>query len=97
MQNSYMTYIKSLKPKNPVRLIGSSIGERILNGRKNLNFTQEQLGKFLGKSGVTIGKWEKGQVEKISAGDLSKLSYIFGCSAEILLHGSEDSKKSTRI
>lgn len=68
--------------------------ERIREARKRLNLTQEYVADYLGLSRATITQMENGN-RKITADELSRLSSLFGLSADTLLNGNDISEPAT--
>ena len=68
-----------------------NVQERIKYYRTNLNLTQEYVAKYLDVSRATFTQIENGN-RKITTDDLSKLSNLFGVSADTLLNGDDISK-----
>lgn len=62
-------------------------GSRIKTAREAANMTQEQLGKYLGVTGVTIMRYEKNQREP-RLEQLQKIAEILEVSFDYLLNGS---------
>lgn len=62
---------------------------RIRQLRKELNLTQEELGKALGIQKSAVAKYEKGRTENIKTENLRKLKDIFNCSSDYILGFSE--------
>ena len=68
-----------------------SVGERIKTLRESLNMTQEELGKKIGVTGVTIMRYEKGQ-RKINVNVLEKIAQVLNVEALYLLSGKTDAE-----
>ena len=68
-----------------------SVGERIKTLRECLNMTQEELGKKIGVTGVTIMRYEKGQ-RKINVNALEKIAQVLNVEALYLLSGKTDAE-----
>ncbi len=68
--------------------------ERIKNLRSSLHLSQEYVANYLGMNRATFSQLENGN-RKVTAEDLSKLSMLFGISADSLLHGSEFTMPAT--
>ena len=70
--------------------IEQTLGKRIMENRKRLKLTQEQLAEMLGVTAQAVSKWENDQ----SCPDIAmlpKLADIFGISTDVLLgHLNED-------
>lgn len=62
-----------------------NINERIKNYRNQLHLSQEYVANFLGINRATYTQMEKGN-RKITAEDVSKLSDLFGVTADALLN-----------
>lgn len=71
-----------------------NVQERIKYYRTNLNLTQEYVAKYLDVSRATFTQIENGN-RKITIDDLSKLSNLFGVSADNLLNGDDTSNPVT--
>lgn len=67
-----------------------SIGMRIKNLRLDNHYTQEKLGKLIGKSKGNISGYEKGTFEP-SASTIVLLSKCFNISTDYLLIGTDQS------
>ena len=61
-----------------------TIGERLVEERKKLHLTQEELGLKLNISRQAISKWESGLCLPDTA-NLIKLSSLFSCSVDYIL------------
>ena len=68
--------------------------ERMRELRTQLHLSQEYVAKYLGINRATFTQMENGN-RKVPADDLSKLSILFGVSADSLLHGAEISQPAT--
>ena len=68
--------------------------ERMRELRTQLHLSQEYVAKYLGINRATFTQMENGN-RKVTADDLSKLSILFGVSADSLLHGAEISQPAT--
>lgn len=62
--------------------------------RTQLHLSQEYVANYLGISRATFTQMENGN-RKITADDVSKISKLFGISADSLLNGSEISQPAT--
>lgn len=62
-----------------------TIGEKIAKQRKELNYTQEQLGEILGVSRQSISKWES-DIAYPETDKLIRLGKLFDCSMDYLLN-----------
>ena len=71
-----------------------SLYERIREARNKLGLTQEYVANYLGLSRATFTQMENGN-RKITAEELSKLSTLFGLSADTLLNGKDISEPAT--
>jgi len=71
-----------------------TLGERIKEYRLRLNLTQEYVATYLGVNRATVTQMENGN-RKITADEISKLSSLFGVSADMLLNGKELSRPAT--
>ena len=65
--------------------------KRIKELRTKLHLSQEYVATCLGMNRATFSQLENGN-RKITADDLSKLSTLFGVSADSILHGAEVSQ-----
>jgi transcriptional regulator with XRE-family HTH domain len=65
-----------------------NLNERMKELRTQLHLSQEYVAHYLGISRATFTQMENGN-RKVTADDVSKLSTLFGISADSLLHGSE--------
>jgi len=70
------------------------LNERIKELRTQLHLSQEYVANYLDVKRTTFTQMENGK-RKITAEDISKLSILFGISADSLLHGTEISKPAT--
>lgn len=70
------------------------INERMKELRTQLHLSQEYVANYLGISRATFTQMENGN-RKITADDVSKISKLFGISADSLLNGSEISQTAT--
>ena len=70
------------------------INERIKNFRNRLHLSQEYVANFLGISRATYTQMENGK-RKITAEDISRLSELFGVTADALLNENKISQPST--
>lgn len=66
--------------------IFGSIGKRIKELRKELNWTQIELSEKVGVSSQVISNWERGYTSP-NHDDISKLSQIFNVSSDTILFG----------
>ena len=76
-----------------------TIGERLVEERKKLHLTQEELGLKLNISRQAISKWESGLCLPDTA-NLIKLSSLFSCSVDYILRGNEreiENKEETNV
>lgn len=71
-----------------------TINERIKELRNEFHLSQEYVARFLGVSRVTYTQMENGN-RNIMADELSKLSTLFGVSADALLGHMEISEPAT--
>lgn len=76
-----LNYIKCMKT--------ATFNDRISARRKELGYTQQKLADLVGKSYVTIYKWEAGDVEP-KGKNLFALSSALKCSPTWLLFGDEE-------
>ncbi|MEL7040179.1 MAG: helix-turn-helix transcriptional regulator [Pseudomonadota bacterium] len=65
------------------------VGQRLRWRRRELKFTQEQLGERLGLTFQQVQKYEKG-VNRISAGRLWEMAQVLGISITYFFEGVED-------
>lgn len=70
------------------------IYERIKNFRNQLHLSQEYVANFLGINRATYTQMENGK-RKITAEDVSKLSELFGVTADALLNENKMSQSAT--
>lgn len=70
------------------------LNERMKELRTQLHLSQEYVANYLGISRATFTQMENGN-RKITADDVSKISKLFGISADSLLNGSEISQPAT--
>ncbi|EHP1586507.1 helix-turn-helix domain-containing protein [Salmonella enterica] len=75
-----------------------SLGVRLKQIRKQKGFTQVELGKLVGVSGVSVGYWEK-DINVPGSMVLSKLAKVLGTTDSYLLHGIQQTYdvKNVRI
>lgn len=67
----------------------TTLHERITARRKDLGYTQQKLADMVGKSHVTIYKWEMGDTEP-KGKNLFALSAALKCSPTWLMFGDEE-------
>lgn len=72
----------------------SVINERIKKIRNQLHLSQEYVANFLGVNRATYTQMENGR-RKITAEDVSKLSDLFGVTADALLNDNKISQPAT--
>lgn len=72
-----------------------TLGEKIAKGRKELNYTQEQLADILGVSRQSISKWESDGAYP-ETDKLVKMGKMFGCSMDYLLNDERIEKDGIR-
>ena len=70
------------------------INERSKNFRNRLHLSQEYVANFLGINRATYTQMENGK-RKITAEDISRLSELFGVTADALLNENKISQPST--
>lgn len=70
------------------------LNERMKELRTQLHLSQEYVANFLGINRATFTQMENGK-RKITAEEVSKLSKLFGISADSLLHGAGNSQPAT--
>ena len=70
------------------------INERIKNFRNRLHLSQEYVANFLGINRATYTQMENGK-RKITAEDISRLSELFGVTADALLNENKINQPST--
>lgn len=68
-----------------------NVNERIKTLRSQLHLSQEYVANYLGLNRSTYTQMENGN-RKVTADDVSKLSDLFGVSADMILHNEEISK-----
>lgn len=71
-----------------------NISERIKSFRNQLHLSQEYVANFLCVNRATYTQMENGK-RKITAEDISKLSGLFGVTADELLNGNKISQPAT--
>ncbi len=71
-----------------------NINERIKNYRNQLHLSQEYVANFLGINRATYTQMENGN-RRITAEDVSKLSDLFGVTADALLNENKLSQPAT--
>ena len=71
-----------------------NVNERIKEYRNQLSLSQEYVSNFLGMNRATYTQMENGN-RKITAENLSKLSTLFGVSADYLLNKNEVNQSAT--
>lgn len=69
----------------------AQVFERIKELRTKLHLSQDYVATYLGMNRATFSQLENGN-RRVTADDLSKLSTLFGVSADSILHGSEVSQ-----
>ena len=72
----------------------TAIHDRIKNYRNRLHLSQENVANFLGINRATYTQMENGK-RKITAEDISRLSELFGVTADALLNENKISQPST--
>lgn len=72
----------------------TKVYERIKEYRNQLNLSQAYISSYLGVNRATYTQMENGK-RKITVEDLSKLSILFGVSADSLLNDNEISQPAT--
>ena len=70
--------------------------DRLINLRKELNLTQEELAKKIGYTRTAISAWEIGRNEPSNA-DTIKLANYFGVSTDYLLGKSDIRNSGAKI
>lgn len=70
------------------------INERVKEYRNKLHLSQEYVANFLGVNRATFTQMENGK-RKITAEDISKLSELFGVTADTILYGNFVSEPTT--
>lgn len=68
--------------------------ERIKELRNKMHLSQEYVAAYLGMNRASFTQMENGN-RKVTAEDISKLSELFGISADALLHGSQANEPTT--
>lgn len=76
------------------RITMKTINERIKEYRNQLHLSQMYVASYLGINRATYTQMENGN-RKITAEDISKLSTLFGVSADILVNNKEISQPAT--
>lgn len=71
-----------------------NINERIKNYRNQLHLSQDYVANFIGINRATYTQMENGN-RKITAEDVSKLSELFGVTADALLNENKLSQPAT--
>lgn len=66
--------------------MSKAMGKRIHDMRKELNLSQEELGRELGVTRQTICKWENGEIKNINRSMIDIMAKFFGCKAEWLMN-----------
>ncbi len=66
----------------------TTINERIKNFRSQLHLSQEYVANFLGLNRATYTQMENGK-RKITAEDVSRLSELFGVTADAILNENQ--------
>ncbi len=66
----------------------TTINERIKNFRNQLHLSQEYVANFLGLNRATYTQMENGK-RKITAEDVSRLSELFGVTADAILNENQ--------
>lgn len=69
----------------------TTINERIKNFRNQLHLSQEYVANFLGLNRATYTQMENGK-RKITAEDISRLSELFGVTADAILSENQMSQ-----
>lgn len=69
----------------------TTINERIKNFRNQLHLSQEYVANFLGLNRATYTQMENGK-RKITAEDISRLSELFGVTADAILNENQMSQ-----
>ncbi len=69
----------------------TTINERIKNFRNQLHLSQEYVANFLGLNRATYTQMENGK-RKITAEDVSRLSELFGVTADAILNENQMSQ-----
>lgn len=64
------------------------MGERIAARMKELDFTDVEVGEYVGISKVAVGKWRKGETEPTGT-NLTKLVHKLGVTAEWITTGKD--------
>lgn len=71
-----------------------TINERIKEFRNQLHLSQEYVAKFLGINRATYTQMENGK-RKVTAEDISRLSELFGITADAILNENKMSQPTT--
>ena len=72
----------------------TAIHDRIKNYRNRHHLSQEYVAKFLGINRASYTQMENGK-RKVTAEDVSKLSELFGVTADVILSNNKMSKPAT--
>lgn len=67
-----------------------NMGERIRKRRKELGYTQEELGKKVGLQKSGIAKYESGRIVNIKQNMLFKMAHALKCSPSYLIGLDDD-------
>ena len=72
------------------------LGEKIKKARTIAKMTQEELAKKVGRSRVTVGRWESGQREPF-AGEVLAIANALNTSVTYLMGETEDPTRPTSL
>ena len=67
------------------------LGQRILLRRRDKRLTQEELGKYVGISGNTIARIERGRIQDLSGSVIAKVAETLETSTDYLLGLTDES------
>ena len=70
------------------------ISERIKELRIQLHLSQEYVANHLGLNRTSFTQLENGN-RKVTADDVAKLSILFGVSADMIIHGTDNTTPAT--
>jgi transcriptional regulator with XRE-family HTH domain len=68
------------------RNLAKQIGRRVRLQRQAAELGMENIGEVLGQTADAVSKAERGE-RRFSVADLVRLSDLFGCLVEFLIHG----------
>ncbi len=73
-----------------------SVGSRLKDLRKEYNFTQADIAKYLDYNQGQIARIEK-DTRKLKKPALEKLCNLYNCSEDYILYGNEEYKKNNYV